>query len=179
VNPLIIFLSGLITPNAPLVDDVLSRWEGAGLEVEVVSVHCGDDNAAYYPATKLIVMCDDLYDRPELASWILSHELAHAFMWQHDVPQRRGTKDQERVADELAFLTTEPAETYAAARWFMDLHKAHPKRSPNDPHPDPLDRAGSVLCLQQGKEGGNRTCRLYLESVQAHWMRILDWVNRP
>ncbi len=179
MNPILLFLFGLATSNDPdVVDEVLDRWSGAGLDVEVVSVHCGYDNAAYYPAAQLVVMCDDLYNRPDLARWILSHELGHAFMWQHEVPQQRGTPDQERVADELAFLTSEPDENYAAARWFLQLAKRHPIHNPSDEHPDPLDRAGAVLCLQAGTEGQNRLCRLYLESVQAHWMRIIAWVNR-
>jgi hypothetical protein len=141
-------------------------------------VHCDDDNAAYYPDRQLIVMCDDLYDRPDLARWILSHELGHAFMWQHDVPQERGAHDQERVADELAYMTTEPSEGYAAARWFLDLAKTTRHR-PGDEHPHPLDRAGSLLCLLAGHEDtGPRVCRQYAASVEAHWMRIISWLNR-
>jgi Zn-dependent protease with chaperone function len=179
VNPLILYLFGLTTTNPPeVVDTVLQRWEDAGIEVQVVSVHCDEDNAAYYHEDKLIVMCDDLYDRPELARWVLAHELGHAFTMQHDVPMTYG-HDEERSADELAFLTSETDENYAAARWFLHLHKQHPIHMTADPHPAPLDRAAELLCMLDGQEaGGTRVCRVMSAAVTGHWRRMLAWLNR-
>ncbi len=161
----------VLTPNAPLVAEVQARWDWLHLDVTVVSVSCGYDNAYYLPSDQIIVMCDDLYDRPELASWVLAHELGHAFMFQRGVPQRRGTLDQERVADEMAFLMSTVEESVAAAKWFLESVDA------DGVHPPDLDRAASLLCLISGREGEERMCRLYYDSMLAHWVRILDGYN--
>lgn len=158
----------------PLVAEVLARWEWFGLDVKVTSEHCDQDNAWYNFKTHVITMCDDLYDRPDLARWILAHELGHAFMWQRDVPQRRGTLDQERVADEMAFLMSTTDEGYAAASWFLGAAREELGDDPDDEHPTSLDRAASLLCLLDGREGHSRTCQAFYSSVLAHWVRILD-----
>lgn len=157
------------TPEA-LVADVMERWEWTGVTAGVVEVDCGKtENAWYDPGPDQVSMCSSLWAKPDLAKWVLAHELSHAWMFEHKVPQRLGTYDQERSADELAFLMSDEDENAAAAKWFLG-------QGPIDDgvHPVALDRAGSILCLDAGREGWHPVCRLYFASVLGHWIRIFD-----
>jgi Zn-dependent peptidase ImmA (M78 family) len=169
MNLLLSLLFLTATPND--VDDVMERWEGL-VDVDVYAADCGEENAWFQPADNAIVMCNELRRDPELYRWVLAHELGHAFMWQHEVPVRWGTKDQERVADELAFFMSTDEETQAAARWFMS--HAERKQRAGDPHPAALDRAAALVCLSAGRANEDRMCHAFYDSALAHWVRIFD-----
>ena len=145
------------------------QWDETGTTVTLLAAECGVDNAYYFPADDTVVMCSELFDRPALARWVLHHEMGHAFMDQHGIP------NSERGADELAVLMASQAETYAAAGWFLDMYLEDPTHNPNDPHQSDLDRAGALLCLADGvfEEGAARECRLYAESVAENWARMV------
>lgn len=173
----------LVTPNPAWLPEVQERWEGLGLEVEVVSIHCGYDNASYSPSKRVIVMCDDLYNRPDLAKWIFNHEMGHALTFQLGVPMDPTGVDEERVADEVAFFASKDVENYAAIKWFMDKAASGRARNPADPHPSAFDRAGELLCLQVGWEHNDlppvdtydHACKMMFESLSAHWSRLITW----
>lgn len=159
-------------PNAPIVANVMERWAWVGLEVTVVTARCGMQNAAYFPEDRVIVLCKELDRSPGLTGWVLSHELGHAFMWQNEVPQREGTFDQERVADEMAFLFSDDEENLAAQRWFISMGPR--KEDSSDPHPSPRRRAAALICLDAGRHQESDTCEAMYDSVLAHWIRIFD-----
>jgi hypothetical protein len=150
------------------LDEVASRWEPLGLEVNVATASCGQENAYYFGSLNLVVMCKEVLDRPALASWILNHELAHAAMDQLELAE---DDDPEFMADELAALMSTADETFAAAVWFMAMG---PTPS-GDTHPSGLDRAGAVLCLLEGSDpkSTNRSCRAYYRSATQHWIGLL------
>jgi len=141
-------------------------WDQTGTTVRLLTAECGQENAYYFPDDEMVVMCEELLDRPALARFVLHHEMGHAFMFQHGIP------NSERGADELAVLMATIDETYAAAKWFMDQNQTH---RAGDPHQSDLDRAGALLCLADGifEEGAARECRLYAESVAEHWARVV------
>lgn len=153
------------------VTDVMERWSWVPVEVDITVRSCGYENAWYIPSERSITMCSELCRDADLAGFVLSHEMGHALMWQFDVPQRRGTHDQERVADEIAALMSTTDEVYAAARWF--LSKGVRDDSEME-HPSPHKRAGSLLCLAMGRDGEDELCERMYESVLSHWVRIFD-----
>lgn len=158
-------------PAPPQVLDVVDRWEWVGLDVSIKAESCGYENAWYQPSKKQITLCTELFRDPDLAAFVLSHELAHAFMWQMDVPQRRGEHDQERVADEMAFLFSTRDEVTAAARWFIRMGD---RDDSEDEHPSPRKRAGALLCLDMGRAAEDELCERMYDSMLAHWVRIFD-----
>src|SRR5687768_13447940 len=97
IAELLIFLSAT-KPVPAHLEDSLDRWEGLIPEVTLKALDCGYENAFYYPAAKTVVMCTELFDRPDLARGILQHELAHAFLDQN------GLRQSEFSADELGFM---------------------------------------------------------------------------
>lgn len=152
-----------LAPVPDYVPEVVSRWADL-VDVEVVARDCGIENAWYFPADDIVVLCTELFDRPELTRAILNHELAHAFMDQHGIPQ------SEAGADELGFFFMTDEEVYSIARWFLD----HPGPGSDDGHPADLDRAGMFLCLQSvDEEGGSRECRVYYRSALEKWLALI------
>lgn len=158
----------LAQTNPSFVDEVLERWDGTGISVDVVSVRCGEENAYYFPEDKVVVLCTELFARPLTARFVLGHELGHAWMDQHGVP------GSERGADELALITSPIDEAYAAAVWFMEMGQT---ASGNDGvHQSHMDRAATFMCVADGlwdPEHATRTCRVYADSVYEHWQRVV------
>ena len=146
------------------------QWDATGTTVLLLATECGQDNAYYFPEEEVVLLCSELFDRPALARWVLHHEMGHAYMDQHGVP------DSERGADELATLVADLNETYAAAMWFLSMNGPP---IPGDSHQPMLDRAGAAICLAEGMyaPGAPRECRLYAESVAEHWARIVLMVE--
>jgi hypothetical protein len=174
VIPLILALT-LSKPVPDYVPQVLENWEGL-VEVTILATDCGEDNAYYYPDEDTVVLCTELFDRPELTRFILNHELAHAFNDQSGMPWI----DSEAAADELAFFMSDQDEVFAGAKWFLGLAKGRKYEDSSktwDQHPHPLDRAGSLLFLAEARwepKDASMQCRIYLRSTLAHWLR---WVN--
>jgi hypothetical protein len=168
------FLVALVTSNLPAatvpepdwVPEVMERWDGLMEMPDVVVRRCGV-NGMYYPGAHVIVLCQETFTQPELARWIFSHELAHAFIFSHDL----ALAESEFAADELGSLLAEPDEITAAARWFFSMRGY--EHDPDDPHPAALDRAAAILCLLDGSEAeGTRMCRAYYRSALENWTRI-------
>ena len=148
------------------VPEVLKRWKGMA-EVTVSAQECGQKNAWYTFSEKHITLCAELFSDPMITIFVLNHEMGHAFTDQNGIPDI----DDEVAADELAFLMSTNEEVTGGIRFFLDLAKAH---QATDPHPPSLDRAASLMCLQDARLGeGNAVCRQYYRSVQADWTR---WV---
>lgn len=153
----------LSQPLPSYAAEVVDRW-GSLVDVEVVARDCGFDNAFYYPASDTVVLCTDLFDRPDLTRAILNHELAHAFMDQRGIPQ------SEFGADELGFFFMSEAEVYSIAGWFLDSDGP----GSSDGHPADLSRAGMFLCLEAGKaDDGPLECRVYLQSALEKWLALI------
>lgn len=164
-----LFALALAQPNPDFIEEARANWEGL-TDPEVISVECGEDNAFYSPSRHLVIMCSELYDRPDLAVFIFHHEMAHAMTLTHGFP-RVSHQDRERIADELAFFMSTVDQVMAGARFFLDI--ATEAQSEFDPHPAALDRAASLICLAEGREGRDRMCRAYYDSLLAHWQRLI------
>lgn len=164
ILPLLVALKTL-TPNPSYIEEAMTRWEVAGLDVEVVSHPCGEVNASYTPADQRIEMCTELYANPELAVFVFNHEMGHAFMFQRGIP------NSEAAADELGFLMSSDDEVLEGARFFLAMGGSESK---DGDHPADLDRAASLLCLLDGRDpnSDNRVCRAYQASVFTNWTRM-------
>lgn len=156
--------------------EVAERWEWVGLEYDVTLQQCGTENAWYQFADRSVTMCVELCRDVDLAGFILSHELGHAFAHQFNVSVAWGTHDQERFADEAAFFFSERDEVYAAVKWFMDKGRRDDTEAV---HPSPHKRAASLLCLDAGAHQDNAMCERMHESVLAHWVRVFDTYWHP
>lgn len=160
----------LAAPRTPAyITQAQKAWEGL-VEVEVITTHCGQENAAYYPGLNLVEMCEELYRDPDLAVAIFNHEMGHAFMHQHDIP------NSERGADELSMLMSTPDQLAAAARWFLESAAEGGNDSGDDGnHQSDLDRAAALLCFMDGSDPDpvSRVCRVYARSVDENWGRML------
>lgn len=157
---MLVLVAGLNTNLAPVMKD----WSKA-VEVTAVHAQCGYENAFYFPAEKLVLMCVELSHDPALERFVFRHELAHAFMWQHGIPST------ERGADELAVLTSPASDIEAAARWFerVDGYVG------NGGHPQPHDRAAALRCLSSGMHAptlATPVCRMYYASVYDNWQKL-------
>jgi hypothetical protein len=148
----------------------MKDWADLGIKATLTSTHCGMDNAFYFPGLNTVVLCDELFDRPDLARFVLNHEMGHAAMTQLGI----GDVDGEAGADELAFWMSDQAAVFAGASWFLGMVDGSP-HDPEDPHPSPLDRAASLLCLSDGTDPHPvvRHCAVYARSSYMHWVRIL------
>lgn len=161
------------SPKTPdYIAEAQKRWADVA-DVTVVSTWCGEQNAAYYPGFRLVEMCAELYVDRDLALAIFNHEMGHALMHQHGIP------NSERGADEISLLTSTPAQLMAAARWFMGM--AGESHDPNDPHQSALDRAASIVCYLDGTDEHpvSRACVNYAESISENWQRMLLMVFQP
>lgn len=164
--PLLVAAS-LAVPN--WVPEILERWEPLGVEVSIQVEECGSINGWYGPLTDTIGICTESLAQPELARWIFNHELAHAFMDQHGIPDLHF----EFAADELATLMAPEQDSLAAAMWFMSMADQGQRRG--DPHPAYLDRAAAVLCLLDGSlaDPSSRMCHAYYTSAVDNWLRLI------
>ena len=143
----------------------LAKWEGA-VDVTVTTATCRDENAFYFPGLELVVVCKELDAKPAVQRFVFNHEMGHAWMFQHNVP------NSERGADELGALMSSYEDTIAAAHWFAGMggggddgvHQAH------------TDRAASLFCLAYGLHKPDMTtpvCRMYADSVAEQWTRVI------
>ncbi len=169
-GPAIAVALALAGPPEPDFKPVLDQWRELGVRVKLKSKDCGYDNAWYIPARDTVVMCRDLFDRPDLARHILHHELAHALFDQRGV----NALDEEMQADELAFWMESEAETLAAVKWHMSKMDGDEVTLPGE-HPSDADRATMFLCLLDGLEQFpvSNTCQVYARSSRAAWVAIL------
>jgi hypothetical protein len=167
-----LFLTLALLFQPAFIKDVTSRWADTGVEVDAVAASCGYENAFYVPDMRLIVVCRELVEADEAnARFVLNHELGHAWMFQHGVP------NSERGADELAVLMSTKAEALANAHWLMRLAKEEGADAGDDDgqHQTHADRAASVFCLTYGLYEPDKTtpvCRMYAESLREQWTRL-------
>lgn len=143
------------------------KWEGSGVEVTVTSAACRDENAYYFPWLELVVVCRELDAKPGVQRFVFNHEMGHAWMYQHGVP------NTERGADEIAVLMSDYEDTIAAAHWFADMAKS--SSGSDGSHQSHAERAASLFCLAYGLHKPDETtavCRMYAGSVVDQWQRI-------
>lgn len=171
MNFLIALVLATATPAPPQVLDAVERWEWVGLDVSISARSCGYQNAWYDIRQRSVTLCTELFEDPDMAAFVLSHELAHAFMYQREVPQNSDGHDGERAADELAFFMSTQDEVYAAARWFLSMGD---RDDTGMEHPSPRKRAGALLCLDMGRSGEDHLCERMYDSALAHWVRIFN-----
>jgi Putative metallopeptidase len=162
---LVLFL--LATLNINLVP-VLDRWDGYFEKPpSITQADCGEENAYYFGALHLVVMCREMDAMPAVARFVLNHELGHAWSAAHGVP------DSERAADELALIMSTKDEAFAAAAWFNRMaDEQGDAHNPLDPHQPHRDRASTFWCLTYGLHAPTQTssiCRMYAASVLEHW----------
>lgn len=162
----------VVTPNPRWVEAEVAKWEPLDIEVEVVSKPCGYINAYYFPTDRIVVMCSELYKTPDLARFVLNHELAHAFNHQHGLDWG---DDGEFKADELAFLMSDGKAVLAATKWFLDSASAAVE---GDTHPAELDRAAMLICLDEGWRDEDRQCATYYRSALATWTLLVNQTER-
>lgn len=154
---------------------VVAEW--APVTAEVVEADCGQVNAFYFPEDRRVVLCTEMVDQlpAPAVRGVLEHEMAHAAMDQLGLPET----DPEADADELGTLVAldhhrldEVADT---AAWLMTL----PAAPEGDPHPQPMDRAGMLLCLMDGSEAepANPGCALYFRRATSGWNRALEVIR--
>jgi hypothetical protein len=161
-------LANTPTPVPAWVPDLLEAWEPL-VQPRVVVDQCGGINGWYQGSTHTIGLCVETFDHPQLARWIFQHELAHAFMAQHGLLDL----EYEFAADELATLMADTQDVLAAAQWFSQMDY---EPDAADPHPAPLERARTILCLERGFEETAGVCHSYLTSARDNWLRIIDLV---
>lgn len=151
--------------------DVRAEW-AAAVDVEMTMSNCGgDDNAFYFPSLQVVVVCKPLFEQhPLAAEWVLHHELGHAWMYQHNVP------NSERAADELALLMSTKDQALAAAEWFEAMAKGSLTSGDDGSHQTHQDRADAIRCVTYGLHAPEQTtsfCRMYASSIAEQWGRIL------
>lgn len=162
MNALIILAATL---GANLSDE-LDKWDDTGVDVNVTRATCRDENAYYFPSLQLVVICKELDDKPEVQRFVFNHEMGHAWMFQHGVP------NSERGADEIAAMMSSYEDTLAAAHWFAGMAKG--SSGDDGEHQAHADRAASLFCLAYGFHKPELTtplCRMYADSVVEHWER--------
>lgn len=155
------------------LDDIHSAMSYPGVQVVVKWGDCGSPNAFYHPVSRHIHMCNELRQLPNgVTRFIFAHEMAHAIIWQRNIPY---TVSEEATADELAayalYLTGNQADIQAAADWFATKHVQGWRVHPMDDHPDHLKRAVTLMCLSLGYEGNAMGC-------PRNWMRFVTTWNR-
>jgi hypothetical protein len=164
VTAAIFFL--IVTALSPDLSATARRWKGK-VAVDVVQASCGMENAMYFPSLQLVVMCRELDYSPAMARFVLNHEMGHAWMYQHDVP------NSERGADELALLMSTKAEAIAAADFFDKL--GEDDDGDDGEHQSHTDRAATFRCVAYGLHMPTQTtaiCRMYAESLREQWARL-------
>lgn len=172
MNLALLFMSTLhlASPRTPAyIKQAQGEWVGLA-EVTVVSTQCGEENAFYWPSSNTVEMCTELYKNPKLAVAIFHHEMGHAFMYQHDIP------NSERGADELSMLMAPPEALVEAAKWFMKMSvEEGPSSGDDGHHQSHLDRAAALLCFVDGTADHpvSSECKVYARSVDEAWGRIL------
>lgn len=171
----LIFLFSLSKPVPKYVPEVVGRW-GDALEVTVVARECGQENAYYFPADDTVVLCTELFNRPELTRAILNHELAHAYFDQHDIPMGG---QEEYNADELSWFFCTGPEIIAVTQWHLD--DASSDLSTDDPeegHPASLSRALMYITLDMGYRHETRESFMFYRSAWVKWSVLLELADR-
>lgn len=153
------------------LDTVLAEWAWLDVDANLAIIPCGQENAGYWAPLHEIFICQELIDHqgPDVVRFVVSHELAHAFMDQHRVP----SVNEEAAADELAtlvLLDNSQDEVYSGASWLLDQAD-----DPTGEHPPGLDRARSILCLADGhsKKPSVPFCKGYYNSAKDSWTRVI------
>lgn len=166
------FLVGFNSPEVkplPDVDKVAMAFAGDFPKVEARTewVECGEPNAFYVPAVRVVYLCTELvaWD-PGVVRMIYAHELAHAVIDQLEAPI---TGLEELAADELAlwmFLRNGwRDDVFAYAKVFIDMHH---DENPMDEHPSDLRRAAQAMCLEMQSRGVGALT----ECRQTDWKRV-------
>jgi len=136
---------------------------------------CGQVNAAYWPATNALVVCNETMAQPTgVLRFIVAHEMAHAVIHQRDVPF---TGSEEVAADELAALTLLAwDDEYDVLLMGLYFHVHAQAEDPTDPHPGDERRAYTLMCLADGSEDQPEwpECRWELARALHTWGRLLD-----
>lgn len=152
------------------VDTIAREMTLPGMRVDLVWTECGQTNAFYVPMFQMVVMCDELLtEDPGFVRFVAAHEMAHAIMFQLDVPY---TGSQEDAADELAGVVLPPDDVLAAGLWWAQREDHY---DPTDDHSFASKRAYTLVCLADGAE--ERPVSLYCSyrykrAVRA-WARLL------
>lgn len=157
----------LIT-QPPIVAETAARWDGHGVQVAAVAVNCGYENAFYFDSLGLVAVCNEMLEHgPDVARFVINHEMGHAWMAQN------GIGDSERGADELALLMSTKKEALAAAAYFHGLGSGDD--GDDGQHQSHQARGDEFVCLAYGLYDPMQTavvCRMYAASVRENWMRM-------
>lgn len=149
------------------------------VDVKTEWIDCGEINGFYVPRLDTIVMCNELKTLPPgLVVAIYTHELAHAFFKQKDIPF---TGSEEWAADELAtYVLIEQGrgeEALEAGKWLLDND---PDDNPFNDHLSGTRRAGYILCMvMQSKDAGPDWCYVDYARISKVWKRWLDGARLP
>lgn len=115
------------------VTDIIRGMTLKGMHITFLFKNCGEVNGYYSPMNKTVTLCAEALDEGySFARFIVAHEMAHAVIWQLDIPY---TGSGEVAADELAAvvlgLSDQWYDVQNAANWFL-LHASPP--NPYDTH---------------------------------------------
>jgi hypothetical protein len=128
---------------------------------------CDTENSWYYPAFKVILLCDDMSKHYDAALFFAAHEFGHAITW-----QTQGTIDEES-ADEIAtveMIKLGYADQLVGASVYWSDQKPL-KGAPGDGHPSNYFRQWFLTCMVSGFEGldGADHCVGLYNSTKKKW----------
>lgn len=154
---------------------LVSLVKPAEVELSISWMDCPSFDALYQPVTKEILICLGVADvGVDVTRFVIAHELAHALIWQLDLPI---TGSEEWAADEFATLvaiaTGHPGDALGAAAKFEDVLTVPP--TAGDDHPFGPVRARDIRCIVAGSHGDDDKyeCRnRYRRAVRA-WMYLM------
>jgi hypothetical protein len=168
------FLLALATPLEADVQTIVEGMTYPGMSVEVFYEDCGVVNAYYYPFFKAVVLCNELMkEDPGFVRFVVAHEMAHAVIWQLDIPY---TGSGEDAADELASLVlghnNMMDDILAAALYFAKQPKGYDPAGEHAPNPR---RAYTLACLADGAEEKpvRIECSYKFRRAAQAWTRLL------
>lgn len=175
----LLLTGGAAAPHtAPVhtIESTIEHMRQPGVKVTIVTMDCGEVNAYYSPALRLVMLCNELEEvtSPAFTRFVLAHELAHAIIMQRDLPY---TGSHEVAADELAAvilsLYGDQEAVMAAAAYFIESAQ---EDEPRDDHPGDLKRGFVLACIAKGSQGVTADfCTVEWPRLSRAWMRLLGY----
>jgi hypothetical protein len=152
-------------PDQYHLQPVIDAMEFDGVNTTVTWETCGEINA-YYDGAGKVIMCNELKVLPEgVIQFALAHELSHGVIEQKHIPF---TGSEEIAADELASLVlhlegNDEALIEASEFWYT---MGRPE-DPFDVHPSDMKRAVNLIRMSRGMESP------YYIQVLRNWTILL------
>jgi Putative metallopeptidase len=144
------------------------------LTIEVEWAVCGGANAFYFPSMRKLGVCIEMLSMPKgVFEFVIAHEMAHAFIWQTDVPY---TGSGEEAADELAAIYLIAHQKEQALKDTAKLLAAEADgraMRPSAEHPENGRRAYVLSCLANPNYSAEYGCSERLKRVVRSWGRLV------